>query len=241
MPSPALQPAESAAPDTEPSLDGSGIYFAYIDGSYCAVDAVIADPQSVSSAYVEAVDGRSGETLEAFELPREDIDTGHWSTVFMWVPQDIAAYEQSFGEGALPVVTLRMTVDREGATADEEYIAKKSCGSGPEIRYDIDAERGAYGIKLFGSGAGDAELVFALNGTELSGDAVSVSDGTEEVTVSRPGSEPTVEQREYRLFTVSLPQPLQDGDILTFTLRIEIGGHEFEYTRSLYPRSTGAA
>ena len=72
--------------------------------------------------------------------------------------------------------------------------------------------------------------MFILNGAELPEGSVAVTDGTEEITVSRPGEEPSVEQREYRKFTASLPQAMQAGDSLSFILRIELGGHQFEYT-----------
>lgn len=133
--------------------------------------------------------------------------------------------------GALPIVELHMSLERGDEV--EEYSADKSCGSGPELLYDFDAEKGLYGVRLTGNGIENAELVFILNGAELPEDCVAVTDGTEEITVSRPGEEPSVEQREYRKFTASLPQAMQDGDSLSFILRIELGGHQFEYTEKI--------
>ena len=63
--------AETEVPVTASPAPGSGIYFAYINGSYCVADAVIAEPQSVSAVRVEAIDARDGETLEEFILTRE--------------------------------------------------------------------------------------------------------------------------------------------------------------------------
>lgn len=75
-------------------------------------DAVIAEPQSVSAVRVEAIDARDGESLEEFILTREEIDAGHWSSSFLWTPQDFAAYESRFGVGALPIVELHMSLER---------------------------------------------------------------------------------------------------------------------------------
>lgn len=223
--------AGTEVPVTASPAPGSAIYFAYINGSYCVADAVIAEPQSVSAVKVEAIDARDGETLEEFILTREEIDAGHWSASFLWTPQDFAAYESRFGVGALPIVELHMSLERDDEV--EEYSADKSCGFGPELLYDFDAEKGLYGVRLTGSGIENAELVFILNGAELLDGSVAVTDGTEEITVSRPGEEPSVEQREYRKFTASLPQAMQDGDSLSFILRIELGGHQFEYTEKI--------
>lgn len=92
--------AETEVPVTASTAPGSAIYFAYINGSYCVADAVIAEPQSVSAVRVEAIDARDGETLEEFILTREEIDAGHWSSSFLWTPQNFAAYESRFGVGA---------------------------------------------------------------------------------------------------------------------------------------------
>lgn len=250
-PEDATEPAETTVPTettapTEPQTP-SGLYLASVGGSYCVVSAELGSPETIAEARITLTDTNSGELFreEVFGagIPRADIESGSYSTVFVAMPDDIRQYEADNGVGAIPQLEAVLTIIR--TNGETESITAQPKGSGPSmIMRWYDTATNSVDITLSDSrlftlavndpGAVTPETVslsVQVNGQTVSTENCSVAYSTQQYETFTASGEPTgtVTYNESTV-TAVLPQPLSESDRLSFTLELEIEGHRYTYT-----------